>query len=470
MIGRSTEPARRPRRCWPGKLGWCLSLSAAVAAVLLCGATGLAADPPPGAAWDERLAASLHTSLLSGRVWVALLAAWVGGLLTSFTPCVWPLIPITVRFFASVRGSGSSRGRVVRLALVYVAGMSALYATLGVLFASSGKLFGSLLASPWVAGAFALFCAAMGLSMLGAFTLQLPSSLNTRLSQVGGSSLGGALLMGLVSGLIAAPCTGPVLAVVLALIASTGQVLLGFWLMVSFSLGLGLPFLVLAIVSGRKLPQSGVWMDVVKTVLAAAMFSVAVYFLVLALPVIGTLVHAIPAGALLGLLVVAAGLAVGAATFNLHDRPVGKVAQAATVLCLTVGVTLAMMGSRATRVDPGVPGIKWLGDHDVAMARARAEGLPVIIDFTADWCAACKELEHKTYVDQRVRAEATRFVTVMIDATRETDAITALFERYGVLGLPAVIFIDSEGKILDQPRVTGFVPPERFLQLMQQVH
>jgi thiol:disulfide interchange protein DsbD len=441
-----------------------------LASIALWPLTGAAQSPtaPAELLWDERLAASLRSSLAGGHLGVSLLAAWVGGLLTSFTPCVWPLIPITVRFFAAMQGV--SRRQVVRLALVYVAGMTLLYATLGVVFAASGVLFGSLLASPLFAGAMAVLCAAMAVSMLGVFTVQLPSALATRLSQVGGRSVGGALVMGLVSGLIAAPCTGPVLAVVLALVASSGQILLGLVLMVAFSLGLGLPFLVLAIVSGKRIPTSGLWMDVVKTVLATAMLGVAVYFLQIAAPVVGELVRAVPFGAFVGLISILVGLALGALLFNLHGRPVARVIQGVTIALLTLGVTLAVMGTRVTTTDPGVPGIRWVSTHDAGMARARAERKPAIIDFTADWCAACKELDRRTYVDQAVRAEATRFVMLKLDATEMTDAMDAIFDRYGVLGLPTVVFIDSAGTILAEPRVTGFVTAERFLEAMRLVH
>jgi len=418
--------------------------------------------------WDEKLASSLKGSIDGGQFWIALLAAWVGGLLTSFTPCVWPLIPITVRYFGAMKDS--TRGQVFRRALVYVAGMMLLYSALGVAFASLGKLHGSLLSSPWISGGIALLCLAMGLSMMGLFTIQLPSSLTTRLSQAGGAGYGGALIMGVVSGLIAAPCTGPVLAVVLAMIATTGHIFLGLWLMIAFSLGLGLPFLVIAVVSGRRIPTSGLWMDVVKTVLATAMFTVAIYFIQIASPAVRDGLRAVPFGGLGGLILVVAGVICGALLFNLHGRPAGKIVQVIAITLLTVGISLAVMGSRITTTDRGVPGIEWGTEYEPGLARARAGKRPVIIEFTAEWCAACKELEYRTFIDEKVRAEATRFVTLRIDATEMTDAMEALFEKYGVLGLPNVVFIDSSGTILDDPRVTGFVSADKFLELMRTVH
>ncbi|MEZ4271309.1 MAG: cytochrome c biogenesis protein CcdA [Myxococcota bacterium] len=192
------------------------------------------------------LAGMLEGSLADGTLWLALGSAWLGGFLTALTPCVYPLIPVTVRYFGAM---DTSRSRVIVLATLYVLGMTLLYATLGTAFASANKVFGSFLSVGWVVISLAIFCAAMGASMLGAFTMALPASLNTKLSTLGGNSMGGAIAMGLVVGLIAAPCTGPVLSVLLTVVASSGRLVLGFGLMTCFGLGLGLPFLLLAIFS-----------------------------------------------------------------------------------------------------------------------------------------------------------------------------------------------------------------------------
>ncbi len=425
---------------------------------------------PVDEAWDRALASDLARSVSSGGLWFPLLAAWAGGLLTSFTPCVYPLIPITVRYFGGMKARG--RGRVVRLAAIYVGGMVMLYAAIGTTFAATGTLFGSFLSSPWVVSGIAILCVAMGLSMLGLFTIQLPTAWNTKLSQVGGQSAGGALAMGLVSGLIAAPCTGPILAVILAVIAKTGAIFFGFWLMVAFGLGLGLPFLVLAIFSGslQKLPSGGTIPDVVKTILAVAMFVVAIYFLNIAWPGLHTAAQVIPFGELGGLILILIGLTVGAFFLNAPDGLAHKSLQGLCVVLLTAGVTVGMFSGKTTSIDSGVPSIDWMTSYDAGMTKARSSSMPVMIDFTADWCAACKELDRETYIDEKVRAEATRFVSLKLDATEMDEAMEALFEEYGILGLPSVIFIDSQGKTLEAPRVTGFMPPEEFLHVMGAVH
>ena len=424
----------------------------------------------------EQLAQSLQGSLNSGELLLAVLVAWLGGLLTAFTPCVYPLIPITVRYFGGASPDG--RGRAVLRAAAYVTGMVMLYATIGTVTAASKAVFGSLLASTWLTAGLAVFCAAMGASMLGLFSLQLPTRLNTRLSQVGGQSLGGAFAMGLVSGLIAAPCTGPVLAVILTVVAASGAVSVGFGLMVAFALGLGLPFLAIALFSRslHRLPQSGPWMELVKSVLATAMLVVAAYYLRFAWPGFNAMLERIPDAGFAALIPLFLGICFSALYLHLLERPRAGVYQTAGVLLLTSGLVLAAFGggdqpSRGEANDTSLPPrIAWESSHDDAVARALREGRPVMIDFTAEWCEACQELERETYVDLRVRTAARRFVAVKGDATTLEDPVPRLFDRYGVLGLPTVVFIDSHGRTLTAPRVTGFVPPARFLELLGEVN
>ena len=455
---------------FPGRMLRRAILGLAISLVVTGAARAQATPVPVDAAWGAQLAHTLSGSIAGGRLWLAFLAAWLGGLLTAFTPCVYPLIPITVRYFGGMQKT--ARRRVVELALVYVLGMVVLYAALGTLFAASKIVFGTYLSSPYVGAAVVVLCVVMGFSILGTFTLQLPPSLNTRLAQVGGKSVGGALLMGLVSGLIAAPCTGPVLVVILAVIATSGELFYGFWLMTFFALGLGAPFLLLAVSAGnlQKVPTAGPWMELIKILLATAMFVVAVYYLHILTPSLSALLLDIPFGGLAGWMLIVAGLGAGALFVGLQGRPAEKLLKAGTVILLTAGVTVAMLGGRVTSTDPGVPGVVWMSSHDEAVARARAETRPMLVDFTAEWCLACKELERNTYTEEQVRAEATRFVSVKIDATDMTAEIEGLFSRYGILGLPAVVFVDSTGNILDTPRVSGFLPPDRFLALMRRVH
>lgn len=418
-------------------------------------------------AWDQALAQQLGALLTGGRLPLAFAAALAGGFVTALTPCVYPLIPVTLRYFGG--SVASERGTVLRLAFFYVLGMTTLYAVLGTAFAALGVVFGSFLSSPWVLGAIAALGLMMGLSMLGAFTLQLPVSVSSRLGQLGSKKAGGAFAMGLVSGLIAAPCTGPSITLILAMIATTGQLGLGFGLMVAFAWGLGLPFMALAFFAGQlqRLPKSGAWMETVKVVLAMAMFAFAAYFALLGAPQVKTQIAAAAAPAqpwlsttlaIVGVVLVAALGRIGAASLK-------RLLTITAVVATTVGF-VAFVSEAPTVAE----GITWIRSHDEGLAHARSANKAVMIDFTADWCAACKELEKHTFADQEVQREAaTRFVSMRLDATEPNDAMDELMQRYNIMGLPTVVFIGSDGNVLPDPRVTGFVPPERFIALMQKV-
>ena len=239
MVAMAQRRARRPRRR-RGSASSFLVASFATLGVLAWTRVAHAADASVPIA--ERIATLLGELLSGEQGGLAIAVAWVGGVLTAFTPCVYPLYPITVRYFAGGAPSPRATGKVVSYAAVYVLGMTLLYAALGTSFAALGVVFGSALGSPWVTGTMALVSLAMAVSLLGAFNIQLPSSVASRLGLLGSRTYRGALAMGLVSGLIAAPCTGPVLAVILTLIAKNGAIGFGFALMVAFGFGRNDPY------------------------------------------------------------------------------------------------------------------------------------------------------------------------------------------------------------------------------------
>src|SRR3954452_16961188 len=204
------------------------------------------------------------------------LFALTAGLITALMPCVYPMIPITISIFGAK--TGVSRGRALALATFYVAGIAFMFGTLGTLFALLGRAFGTFLANPWVIVPLAVFFVLMGLLMFGAFELALPSGLQNRLSRVGGKGFGGAFLMGLVGGIIAAPCTGPPLASLLAYVATTRNAPWGFALLATYGAGVGLPFWLLAGFS-MSLPKPGAWMEWIKSIFGVALFAAALYYL-----------------------------------------------------------------------------------------------------------------------------------------------------------------------------------------------
>jgi thiol:disulfide interchange protein DsbD len=426
-----------------------LVLLAAAAAATVALLPDLAGAGVTGATTDLGLA----TRLGQGSV-LAYGIAFAGGVLTSLTPCVYPLIPITVSIFGA-RKAGS-RAQAMALSGLYVLGIAVMYSALGLGAAVSGAAFGTVMQSRWAVGFVALVFAAMGLSMFGLFELQLPSSWAVRLNRVGGAGYAGAFAMGLVSGIVAAPCTGPVLAAALAFIAHTGSVALGVSVMFAYALGLGLLFFLIGAFS-LSLPKSGPWMEVVKSIFGVALLAAALALVLGVAPSLST--HFSPGrGALIAAAAVAAaGVLAGALTRSFSDRPTGAVLKAAGLVLVVGGIVWGVGAGRAR-----VVGTAWEHDYEAAVRTARAEGRPMVIDFWADWCDACKLLDRTAWSDPDVQAESARFVRAKVDGTLDTPEFRELTTRYGVQGLPTVIFIDAQGREAPR-RVLGAVPPAELL-------
>lgn len=403
------------------------------------------------------------------------LAVFFSGILLSFTPCVFPMIPITLSVIGARGEKNPMRGFM--LSLMYVFGMALTYAVLGLVAASTGGLFGSLFQSPAFILTIVAIFVTLAFGMFGAYELQIPSSMATKLQGVGGG--GGWIsifLMGIVAGLVASPCVGPVLVGLLVYIAQTGSKMLGFTLLFTLAMGIGVIFLVIGTFSGllTSMPGAGTWMEEVKKFFGWLLIGVALYF---AKPLLPGFVF-LPA---LGLILLLAA----ATTLGMFDplpagaKTVHRIRKAAAILVGSAGVILFLGNlllpylplSQATNVSgPAGPEIEWMRDHDAGIARAEAEGLPMMIDFTADWCAACQELEHYTYTDPQVVEESRRFLSVQVDATRSTDEIKKLKDRYGIRGLPWIVWIDSSGEVLEELTITGFVEAEPYLEIMRSVH
>lgn len=427
---------------------------------------------------------------LSGRLGLAsgvgvgtFAVLYLAGVLTSLTPCVYPLIPITVGVFGA--RDRQHRGRSAALSATYVAGIALTYSALGLFAALSGKAFGTALSSPWVAGAMALFLFALAASMFGAFELAVPASVSARLGSVSGAGFGHALGMGLVAGLVAAPCTGPVLAGVLAFVATQRSIALGFWMLFSYAIGMGTLFFVLGVTS-LKLPRSGPWMEAVKSVFGVALVAAGIGLVLPLLP----RPHALPLGtaSVVGVsaaLGVAAVLA-GALSLSFHAARPEQLRKAAAlaVLALAVGLRFGWLGEpRDARAAQGRQ-IAWLHDEQTAVAQARATGKPLVVDFFAEWCAACKELDVHTWSDPSVAREvADKFVPLKVDATDDTPEIQRLTAKYAVPGLPTVLLLacrdappqpTPSGAQCSVPqdgpgRVIGFVPPPEMLERLRRV-
>lgn len=405
--------------------------------------------------------------------------AFGGGLLTCLTPCVYPMIAITVSVFGA-RSASTWRERVL-LSSAFVLGIVVLFTSMLVGAALTGAIFGRALSNPWVLATIAVVFIALAASMFGAFEMTLPDGLMQRLSTVGGLGYGGAFLLGLVSGVIAAPCTGPVLTGILLWIGRTQNVALGAVVGTLFSLGLGLPFFLVGAFA-VSLPKGGKWMLSVKSFFGVVMLVVAFHYLqvgfpILIAPVQGTSTFLF---SMLGLVLV--GLVLGAVHLAWDDGGMGiKVRKAVGILATTVGgfwawasidIPVVPDAAAATAAAPGaaaVAPLTWEHSEQAATTRAKSENKPMLIDFTADWCAACKELSKHTFSDPRVMAEASRFVACKIDATDDEDEqINAVKEKYKVVGLPTVVLYDSKGQ--ERKRFNEFVDAEKFLAAIKEVN
>jgi thioredoxin:protein disulfide reductase len=447
---------------------WIRGVLAVAAAVLLIGLPSLLTR---SVGPDADLSGRLGLTGDVGAVTFGVL--FLAGILTSLTPCVYPLIPITVGVFGGRQPE--HRARSVALSATYVGGIAVTYSVLGVFAAMSGKAFGSALASPWVIALLAVFLVALAASLFGAFDINLPPSLQTKLSAVRGAGFAHALGMGLVAGIVAAPCTGPVLAGVLTYVATTRSAVLGFWMLFSYALGMGLLFFVLGATS-LKLPRSGAWMDTVKSVLGVALVAAALGLVLPFLPKPAALPLSPRAVAIASAALAFAAVLGGALSLSFHAARREQVLKATTlaVLLVAVGLRLGWLGKAQ------VPEIPWLHDERAAVEQARATGKALLVDFFAEWCAACKELDLHVFSDPAVKQEvAARFVPLKIDATEDSDEVTRLQTKYGVPGLPTVLLMacnepppqNRECAVpQDGPgRVTGFIPPSEMIERMRRV-
>lgn len=422
----------------------------------------------PGADLSGRLA-------LGGGVSAATFAVlFVAGVLTSLTPCVYPLIPITVSIFGARQAE--HRGRSVALSATYVGGIAAMYSALGLFAALSGKAFGTVLSSPAVVVVLAVFLVALAASMFGAYEIAVPAGLQRKLSAVTGAGFGHAFGMGLVAGIIAAPCTGPVLAGVLTFVATQRNAVLGFWMLFTYAVGMGLLFFLLGATSLR-LPRSGAWMETVKSVLGVALVAAAVTLVLPFVPRPGNLPLSTRSIGIVAGALAAAGVLAGALSLSFHGAMRERALKAGALVLLLAGIGLRFGWAGAPRSDKPFQ-IPWLSDEKAAVQQSLASGKPLLIDFSAEWCAACKELDVHTWTDPVVAKEVSdRFVALKIDATDETEEINQLTSKYGVPGLPTVLMmacrderppecaVPGEGPT----RVTGFLPAPEMLERLRRV-
>jgi thiol:disulfide interchange protein DsbD len=394
--------------------------------------------PPPAAAGASRD----FGDLLERRgMLIVLLSIFAGGLALNLTPCVYPVIPLTVGFFG--RESQGSTSRAFGLSALYVLGMATTYSVLGVAAALSGRLFGALLQNPLVLGGIAAILVAMALSMFGMWEIRMPTALMNRAGARSGPV--GAFAMGLFVGVVAAPCVGGFIVGLLAFVAARQDALLGFVFFFVLSLGLGLPYLFLGAFSGSlsRLPRAGAWMESVKKVFGWVLLAMAAYFLRSVVPA--------PFGAWLLPVVLVIAVAV------LLVRGFGLAwPLRAAIAILFLGVALFFVPRRLSGWQP----------YDAS--KAAAAGRPTVIDFSAEWCLPCLELDRRTFSDARVREALSHRELFKADMTRTASPeAVALAAKYDILGVPTVIFLDAEGHERKDLRLVGFEDADAFLDRLK---
>jgi thiol:disulfide interchange protein DsbD len=388
-----------------------------------------------------------------------LIGVFFAGLALNLTPCVFPLIPITIGFFT--QQTKDRKGSTFPLALAYVLGIALTYSVLGVLAALSGAIFGSALQSPWVVGLIVVVLLLLATSMFGLWELRVPTW--AQKASGGRTGVFGALIMGLVMGFIAAPCIGPFVVGLLTYVGQRGDPVLGFILFFTLAAGLGLPYLILGTFTGaiNKLPASGMWMIGVRRVFGVILIAMAAYFAAPLMP-------GDSGGWLMSGVLVLGGFYLLVVDRTGHGQPtIDRVMRALAAGMLVAGV-LMMPGVRhgGAEVEGGSSHLEWQAYEAASAKAAIAGGGPVIIDFYADWCAPCRELDERTFSAPEVRTVLEGYARFKVDLTRATDSGQALIAEYGVMGVPTVIVFSGGEEVF---RITGFEAPDRFLKRLQSV-
>lgn len=402
---------------------------------------------------------SIADKLASAGILSVLVGVFFAGLLLNTTPCVYPIIPITIGFFVNQSAAQEGKPKISKtffMASMYVLGMALTYSLLGVIAAKSGGLFGAALQSPIVLIVLAGTMLALSLSMFGAYEFKLPESLNRMATSSTQSTSGmlGALVMGLTMGIVAAPCIGPFVLGLLVHVGTKGSAVYGFMLFFVLALGLGLPYLVLGTFSGalKTLPRSGLWMVTVRKVFGLVLIGMALYFL---MPLMGAATNYV----FIGFFAVSALYLLFWESGRTKPKQFGWVLRAIGIGAAAIAIVMAV----PKKIEAEIP---WQPYSEQALTEARKAGRGVIIDTFADWCIPCKELDQSTFTNAEVKREAERFITLKLDLTRSeagSEAARAK-ERFGIRGVPTVIFLDHEGKERPDLRLEGFEKPSAFLE------
>jgi thiol:disulfide interchange protein DsbD len=443
---------------------------------LLAAARGLdtqgASTAPTASPATESEMGRIESSLRSGRLLAIMPLFLLLGLGLSFTPCVLPMVPI-LSFIIVGEGAKTTRLRGFVLSATYSVGMAIVYTLLGVSAGLLGEGLSAALQNPWVLSAFALLMAMLSLSMFGVYQLQMPAMVQTRLTQLSekqtAGKLAGVFVMGALSALIVGPCVAAPLAGALLYISQTRDVVVGGSALFAMAVGMSIPLLAIGLSAGALLPRAGAWMEAVKRFFGVLMLAVALWMVAPLLP---------------GWLQMAgwAALGIGYGAWLVVPHGAGWRSKLAGMLFMLLGaVQLAGLASGGR--DPLAPLAHLGSDHhvtrfervrstaelDAALAQAKAQGKPAMLDFYADWCISCKEMEKLTFTDTRVRQQFEGMVLLQADVTANNADDRALLKRFRLFGPPGIILFGKDGVEATQGRVIGYQDADRFLRSLAMV-
>ncbi|NOX16949.1 MAG: thioredoxin fold domain-containing protein [Chlorobi bacterium] len=393
---------------------------------------------------------SLADTLESSGLLLSLFFVFLGGLALNLTPCVYPLIPITIGYFGG-QSEGSTK-RLFMLGVVYVLGIALTYSVVGVVTSLSGAIFGALLQNPIVILVVALVLFALSLSMFGLYEFKFPDSW---VMKAGGAKSGmfGSFFMGLTMGIVAAPCIGPFVLGLVTYVAAKGDPVYGFLMFFFLAVGLGFPYLFLALFSGKikNLPRSGMWMESVKHIFGFLLIGMAIYFILPLLPK-DFQSWLLPAyGVLMALYL----LIFERAADSVKGFFVFKIVFSLVILAVSV---YALIPSEDHSPE-------WIKYSDAKYEEALANGDKIFIDFYADWCIPCKELDHITFADEKVISVMSDFKNFKVDLTKSmSEESEKIREKFNIRGMPTLLIYDTNGK--EVRRLTGFISPDEFLKII----
>jgi len=419
------------------------------------------------------------------------------GLLLSLTPCIFPMIPILSSIIVSQSGSGKpSATKGFFTSLVYVLSMAITYTIVGVISGSLGADIQAVMQNPWVLGTFALMFLALAISLFGYYEIQLPASWQSKINNASDNAQGkgilGTAIMGFLSAFIIGPCVAPPLAGAILFISKTGDAMLGGVALFAMSMGMGLPLLLVGLGAGKFMPRPGGWMTRVSQVFGVVMLGLAIFMLSKIFPEWTTIL-------LWSLLFM--GIAIYMGIFDDSSRLIGmsKLFRLLALLFLVYGISLfigLLSGSTsmlhpfekftqpsiikvngATNVDgtqPLASSQKVTSSHlgysiERLLKEIKESKKPVIVDFFKDQCPACKELEYRTFMDDKVKAEMKRFTFIRIDISKYTDDDRALLKKYNLWSSPNIIFFDKNNNFLKKEKISGFIGPKPFLERLKSI-